>query len=97
MCIVIWTEKIIGQAKAWNFVFPTLSVRGTKTCGMVIQLTHGAVITWPGWLVAHCTSKAEIGKNNNGYGCYFGNCGGGKVARVSPTIIYKLTCIELIY
>jgi hypothetical protein len=66
----IWVETSPGLAKNWFFVMPDVSIDGSK--GVVIRLFHGAVITWDGKEIRHCSSTPEPGEGNDVYGCMFG-------------------------
>jgi hypothetical protein len=68
----IWVEEQPGGAKNWYFILPDVSIDKSK--GLVIKLFHGAVITWDGSKIRHCSSMTEPGNNNNVYGCMFGSC-----------------------
>jgi len=71
----VWAEKAPGQAKNWFFVMPDVSIDGST--GVAIQLHHGCVISWDGRLVRHCTSKTDVGADNDNavFACMFGSCG----------------------
>jgi hypothetical protein len=68
----IWVEEQPGRATNWYFILPDVSI--DKSNGVVIQLFHGAVITWDGNKIRHCSSMTEPGNGNNVYGCMFGSC-----------------------
>jgi len=68
----IWVEERPGNAKNWFFILPDASIE--RSTGVVIQLFHGAVITWDGTKIRHCTSITKPGEKNNVYGCMFGSC-----------------------
>jgi hypothetical protein len=68
----IWVEEQPGGANNWYFILPDVSINESK--GLVIKLFHGAVITWDGSKIRHCSSMTEPGNNNNVYGCMFGSC-----------------------
>jgi hypothetical protein len=70
--IGVWVEEERGRAKNWSFLLPDVSVRGSK--GVVIKLFHGAVISWDGQIIRHCSSIAQPGQDNNVYGCVFCSC-----------------------
>lgn len=63
----VWTEKKPGEAKNWYFILPNISHNGSA--GVVIRLHHGVAITWDGRCIYHCTSKTEVGTDNEVYGC----------------------------
>jgi hypothetical protein len=68
----IWVEEKRGQAENWYFILPDASIAESR--GVVIKLFHGAVITWDGTKIRHCSSMTKPGENNNVYGCMFGSC-----------------------
>ncbi len=68
----VWAEEQPGGSRNWFFVMPSLSYQGSK--GVVVQLSHGAAISWDGKKIRHCTSVTKMGENNNVYGCFFGSC-----------------------
>jgi hypothetical protein len=68
----VWAEEQPGGSRNWFFVMPSLSYQGSK--GVLVQLSHGAAISWDGTKIRHCTSVTKIGENNNVYGCFFGSC-----------------------
>jgi hypothetical protein len=70
--IAFWVEEEPGRAKNWSFLLPDVSIDGSL--GVVIKLFHGAVISWDGREVRHCSSITEPGDGNNVYGCMFGSC-----------------------
>jgi hypothetical protein len=45
------------KAEHWYFVFPNLSINGST--GVGFKLFHGAVVSWDGRLLRHCTSAPE--------------------------------------
>jgi hypothetical protein len=67
-----WVEEEPGGAKNWWFIFPDVSIDGSK--GVVIKLFHGIGISWDGSKIKHCSSITDTGDNNNVYGCMFGSC-----------------------
>jgi hypothetical protein len=70
--IAFWVEEKPGQAKNWYFLLPNVSIEESK--GVVIKLFHGAVISWDGSKIRHCSSITKPGNDNNVYGCMFGSC-----------------------
>ncbi len=56
-----------SKAKTWFFVMPNGSINGSK--GVVVQLFHGAAISWEGRVIRQCSSEAEMGEGNDVYGC----------------------------
>ena len=68
----VWAEEEPGLSRNWFFVMPSLSYQGSK--GVLVQLSHGAAISWDGKKVRHCSSVTKMGENNNVYGCFFGSC-----------------------
>ena len=62
----VWAEEQPGCSRNWFFVMPSLSYQGSK--GVVVQLSHGAAISWDGTKIRHCTSVTKMGENNNVYG-----------------------------
>lgn len=70
--VSIWVEEKPGLAKNWYFVLPNVMLNGCK--GVLIKLCHGAVISWDGRLVRHCTSVTDVGDGNSVYGVMFGSC-----------------------
>jgi hypothetical protein len=67
--VCMWIEDNPGIASNWYFVLPDVSIGGR--CGVCIRLFHGAVISWDGRLVRHCTSMTTVGKENNVWACMF--------------------------
>jgi hypothetical protein len=59
----MWVEDEIGNAKDWYFVLPNVMVAGHY--GLIIQLSHGVVISWDGTKVRHCTSECKKSSTNN--------------------------------
>ena len=72
MSVALWLEEKPGRAKNWYFVLPNLSYDGS--CGVVVKLYHGVVISWDGRTVFHCTTKTNVGPDNRVYGCLWGSC-----------------------
>jgi hypothetical protein len=70
--VAVWAEEEPGRAKNWSFLLPDVSIDGSL--GVVIKLFHGAVISWDGREVRHCSSIPKPGDGNNVYGCMFGSC-----------------------
>jgi hypothetical protein len=70
--IAVWVEEEPGSANNWSFLLPDVSIDGSL--GVVIKLFHGAVVSWDGRKVRHCSSIPEPGDGNNVYGCMFGSC-----------------------
>jgi hypothetical protein len=67
--ICIWIEEVPATATNWYFVLPDVSISGSR--GVCIKLFHGAVLSWDGRLVRHCTSVTKFGKNNHTWACMF--------------------------
>jgi hypothetical protein len=67
--VCVWIEDDPGLASNWYFVLPDVSIGGNL--GVCIELFHGAVISWDGRLVRHCTSVTAAGPNNNVWACMF--------------------------
>jgi hypothetical protein len=70
--IAVWVEEEPGRAKNWAFIIPDVSINGSR--GVVIKLFHGAVVSWDGRIIRHCSSLPQPGDDNNVYGCMFGSC-----------------------
>jgi hypothetical protein len=65
-------EEEPGRAKNWAFIIPDVAINGSR--GVVIKLFHGAVVSWDGRKIRHCSSIPKPGDDNNVYGCMFGSC-----------------------
>ena len=77
--MTVWHEwkprKDKVKVSNWYFLFPDIRVfvDGTSRNGLAIPLCHGAVISWDGRCLRHCTAKPNIqGKNSKVFGTYFG-------------------------
>ena len=70
--VSFWVEDKPGVASNWFFVLPNVSFEGSD--GVLIRLYHGAVVSWDGRYIRHCTSVTETGVANNTYGVMFGSC-----------------------
>jgi hypothetical protein len=74
----IWTETNIGESKNWYFVLPNILVElnGKTYSGIAIRLFHGAVVSWDGRVIRHCTSLTDTGsKQNHVYGWFWASNG----------------------
>ncbi len=67
----VWVEEKPGQSKNWYFILPNVSYKGSQ--GVVIKLHHGAIISWDGRSIYHCTSSTDVGFDNKVYGCMWGS------------------------
>ena len=65
---IVWSEEVPGRADGWFFVFPDASINGSK--GVVVKMFHGLNLSYDGRKIRHCTSKTNVGKGNNVYGCF---------------------------
>ena len=55
----VWKEEIPGLVDNWYFVMPNLHgvlVDGKAFKGVAIKVHFGAVISWGGRIMGHCTS-----------------------------------------
>ena len=69
----VWAEKVPGRAKNWYFVLPNLtdSLDNKRSVdGVVIELFHGAVLSWDGRLICHCTSNTTVGPGNKCFSAF---------------------------
>ena len=67
--ISLWTELIPGDAKNWEFIFPSCKSKTTTENfnGIIIGLNHGVVISWDGNL-KHCSTVGDILDENGVFG-----------------------------
>ena len=65
-----WFEQKPGDAEDWYFHLPNLVVvyKGVTYAGIVVQLCHGATITWDGTKIRHCSSLGRKDSNNHLFG-----------------------------
>jgi hypothetical protein len=74
----IWTEDEPGSTQNWYFVLPNVYGKwppgsspknGQVFHGLAIKLTHGALISWDGRVIRHCTSMMQ--RTKHVYGSFF--------------------------
>ena len=67
MSVGFWTEDDPGTAENWYFLLPNVQIRDST--GVAIQLKHGRVIEWCGYLLRHCSTvpspKAYVDVDGN--------------------------------
>jgi len=68
----IFVEEKPGMSRNWNFILPNVSIDGCE--GVVISLSHGAVLKWKGDIIRHCTQVTELMDGNNVYGIATCHC-----------------------
>jgi hypothetical protein len=70
--VTIWVEDKENMADNWFYIMPNMSYQGSM--GVIVRLSHGAVVAWDGRFIRHCTSVTNCGENNDVFGCMFGSC-----------------------
>lgn len=67
--ISLWTELHEGNATNWQFILPSCYCKeqGSEFDGIVVGLSHGAIISWDG-KIRHCSTVGELTNNNEVFG-----------------------------
>ena len=67
MSFAVWVEKNKDKNKAQNWYFVLPNVTDGNCNGVVIQLFHGAALSWDGRVLRHCTSVTTVHPDNAVY------------------------------
>jgi hypothetical protein len=72
LCHALWLSQTGRSVKNWYFVVPHASIDGSN--GVVVELFHGAHLSWHGDELKHCSAVPEEEEGNAVFGVFAGSC-----------------------
>jgi len=71
LCVSFWVSRNGKPVLNWCFIMPNASINGSK--GVVIVLSHGALVSWDGRVLKHCSSIPDVEDGNEVFGIFVGS------------------------